>query len=92
LAVFSEIYYANSWNVYVDGKKSDYFRPNYLLRAMSSPSGKHAIKFKLEPKIIQTCNKIAAASSILHILLFLGSIYFGVKNRKSPILPSPKIS
>jgi Bacterial membrane protein YfhO len=92
LAVFSEIYYADGWNVYIDEKKSDYFRANYVLRAMKIPPGKHTIEFKFEPQIIQTTNKIAAASSILLILLVLGSIYFEVKNRKSPILSSPKKS
>ena len=34
LAVFSEMYYADGWNAYIDGKKAVYFRADYALRAM----------------------------------------------------------
>jgi len=74
IAIFSEIYYKNGWNAYIDGVKTDYFRANYVLRALKIPSGKHTIEFKFEPSVYSTGENISLASSlILFILLFLVS-------------------
>ncbi|MFO8129182.1 MAG: YfhO family protein [Bacteroidales bacterium] len=72
LAVFSEIYYEDGWNAYVDGEKVPHFRVNYVLRAMIVPAGEHTIEFRFEPVIYATGEKISLASSVLVILLFLG--------------------
>lgn len=76
LAVFSEIYYDKGWNAYIDGKVSPYFRANYVLRAMIVPAGKHTIEFRFEPKVYFTGEKIAFASSMLLVLLAIGSVGF----------------
>ena len=75
LAVFSEMYYADGWNAYIDGKKAVYFRADYALRAMEIPSGKHTIEFKFEPQVVKTGSTIALVSSILMLLLLIGGIY-----------------
>ena len=71
LAVFSEIYYDKGWNAYIDEKSSDYFRANYVLRAMQVPAGEHTIEFRFEPEVVSTGEKISFAGS-LFILLFAG--------------------
>jgi len=76
LAVFSEIYYAQGWNAYVDGKPAPYFRANYILRSMIVPAGKHNITFKFEPDAYYIGEKVSLASSILLLLAFAGSIGF----------------
>jgi uncharacterized membrane protein YfhO len=35
LAVFSEIYYNRGWDAYIDGKKSDYIKANYLFFSLA---------------------------------------------------------
>lgn len=90
LAVFSEIYYKNGWNAYVDGQLTDHFPVNYVLRAMEVPGGKHTIEFKFEPQVIKTGSAIALASSIGMLLLLIGGIYF--ERKKSHTVDSKFIN
>ena len=80
IAVFSEAYYENGWNAYIDGQKTDHFPVNYVLRALKVPEGKHTIEFKFEPKVIQTGSLITLVSSLGMLLLLIGGIY--VENKK----------
>jgi len=77
LAVFSEIYYPAGWKCYIDGKESQYFRTDWVLRGMVVPAGDHEIKFTFKPVSYYAGNKISLASSVLLILLFAG--YFFTK-------------
>jgi len=81
LAVFSEIYYPKGWVVTVDGKVSDHFRANYVLRAMVVPAGSHEIVFTFKPKMYEVGKKIDLASSLLILLVFIGWIGFEVKKK-----------
>ncbi|MEO7976316.1 YfhO family protein [Flavobacterium sp.] len=83
LAVFSEIYYKNGWNAYVDGNLTDHFPVNYVLRAMEIPGGKHTIEFKFEPKVVKTGSTIALISSIGMLLLLIGGVYFEKKKNNT---------
>ncbi|WP_373516635.1 YfhO family protein [Pricia sp.] len=76
VAVFSEMYYAQGWNAYIDGKPAAHFRVNYTLRALEIPAGQHTIEFKFEPQVIKTGSQIALASSIVFGLILLGGIGF----------------
>ncbi|MGC1633239.1 MAG: YfhO family protein, partial [Gelidibacter sp.] len=78
-AVFSEIYYADGWNAYIDGKLQPHYRVDYVLRGMPIPKGQHTIEFKFEPQVIETGSTIALASSILLMLLLLGGLFFQIK-------------
>jgi hypothetical protein len=82
LVVFSEMYYKNGWNAYVDGKLTPHFRADYVLRAMVIPQGKHKIEFKFEPVVIKTGNNITLISYAFLILIPLGWYY---KERRSNV-------
>lgn len=86
LAVFSEIYYDKGWNAYVDGKLTPHFRANYVLRAMIIPAGTHKIEFKFEPRVYQVGEKVSLASSVVLLLLVLGSV--GLMFRKRTASPT----
>jgi hypothetical protein len=79
IAVFSEIYYPEGWNCFVDGKELPTFRANYILRAAKIPKGKHLIEWKFEPKSFQTGNNLSFAGSSLLILACIGVFWM---NRK----------
>lgn len=81
LAVFSEIYYENGWNAYIDGIKAEHFPVDYVLRALIVPGGEHSIEFKFEPQVIKTGSTITLISAAGMVLLLLGGIYYERKNR-----------
>lgn len=84
LAVFSDIYYENGWNAYIDGEKVPHFRIDYILRGMVLPAGEHTVEFKFHPKSYYTGNKISLASSLLLILAIAGFAFseFRKKSKK----------
>ncbi len=82
VAVFSEMYYKEGWNAYIDGKLTDHFKVNYALRALKIPSGNHKIEFKFEPQVIKTGSMISLISSFL----VLGLIGFGVYIERKKII------
>jgi hypothetical protein len=83
VAVFSEMYYENGWNAYVDGVLKPHFRANYLLRGLEIPKGRHTIDFKFEPQVIETGSSIALASSVGLLLLIFGGLFYEFKKKKN---------
>lgn len=81
-AVFSEIYYGQGWNAYIDGIETPHYRVDYVLRGMPIPKGSHVIEFKFEPEVVKTGSTIALASSVLFGLLVLGGVVFLVSEKK----------
>ncbi|WP_369047578.1 YfhO family protein [Tenacibaculum sp. UWU-22] len=80
-AVFSEIYYKDGWNAYVDGKLTPHLRVDYVLRGMQVPAGNHTIEFKFEPTVIE---KGSLISLIAYAFLVLASVgWFFVKKKNN---------
>ena len=79
-AVFSEIYYENGWNAYIDGELVPHYRINYVLRGMVIPPGEHTIEFKFAPKVIQQGSLISLFSYLLLVGIPVGGLFFG-KNK-----------
>lgn len=46
LAVFSEIYFNDGWEAFIDGKEAHYLRADYVLRAMELPAGIHTVEWR----------------------------------------------
>ncbi len=82
IAVFSEIFYKD-WKATIDGKPTDYFKTNYVLRGMIIPAGKHTIEFCFEPAVFYMGKNISNISSWLLALLLIGFIVYSFKNKKS---------
>jgi hypothetical protein len=79
-AVFSEIYYPDGWEAFIDGEPTDYFRANYLLRALVVPAGQHTIEFKFNPTSYRVGSSVSLVASILLLLAFLGSLANSVRD------------
>ena len=81
-AVFSENYYGQGWQAYIDGVEAAHVRVNYVLRGMEIPAGNHTIEFKFEPQVIKTGSRIALGSTIILVLLFIGSLFYELKKKQ----------
>lgn len=91
VAVFSEIYYPYGWNAYIDGKKTEYTRANYILRGISVPAGKHTIKFIFEPSSYKKGITISYISSYFVALFFLGGLFMTWREqKKKPAATQPQ--
>lgn len=82
VAIFSEIFYKDSWHAYIDGKQVPYFCANYVLRGLYVPKGNHTIEFKCASSTLQIGNTIAWIGSIVLLLCVLGAIAIPYYRRK----------
>lgn len=82
LAVFSEVYYAPDWRAYIDGKPAEYFRANYILRAMVIPAGEHKIEFRNEAPRLHKLDKVTLLFSIIFVVVVAGSLFFYYRKPK----------
>jgi hypothetical protein len=81
LAVFSEMYYGDGWNAYIDGKAAPHFQADYVLRAMHVPAGKHKIEFKFEPQVVKTGGTISLVSFVLLLGLIGAGVWYERKSQ-----------
>ncbi|GAA4352509.1 YfhO family protein [Hymenobacter saemangeumensis] len=79
--VFSEIFYADGWNAFIDGKPVPHVRANYVLRAIPVPAGAHSIEFRFEPKSYAIGNSVSLASSIALLLVMGGAIFYALRRK-----------
>lgn len=80
-AVFSEIYYKDGWNAYLNGELVPHYQVNYVLRGMEVPAGEHTIEFKFEPKVIQTGGTISLISYAFLLIIPIGWFFVQRKNQ-----------
>lgn len=83
-AVLSEVYYPAGWNAYLDGKKVDYVKTNYVLRGLALPAGNHNLEFRFEPKSFTTGRTITIIANILVLLSMIAAVIFYFKRRPEP--------
>lgn len=82
LAVFSEMYYPEGWQAYIDGAPHSHFRVNYALRAMQIPAGNHTVEFRFEPAVIAQGSRWSLAGSIGLLAAFLGALAASLLRRR----------
>lgn len=72
-AVFSEMYYPEGWNAYINGKKVPILRADYLLRGIELPKGNYTLEMRFDVPLYHTANTIEFAGSILLFALIIGA-------------------
>ena len=88
LAVFSEVYYADGWQAYLDGEPVPHARANYILRAMKIPAGAHEVAFIFESSVYKRGESISLIASILLGLFVLGALFLEFKKQRHTIQPA----
>lgn len=68
IAIFSEIYYPDGWQVTIDGQPATLARANYILRALHLPAGKHVIEMKFDPQSLHLTEGIAYGALVLLLI------------------------
>ena len=68
IAVFSEIYYPDGWQVTIDGQKAELGRADYILRTLYVPAGKHTIEMRFDPQSLHVTEGIAYGAFILLLI------------------------
>lgn len=83
LAVFSEVYYPAGWKAFVDGKESEIYRADYILRALKIPAGAREVEFRFEPTSYIVGSTISLISSFVVVLLVVAALVFHFVVRKN---------
>ncbi len=81
VAVFSEIFYDKTWQAFIDDKPVPTIKANYVLRALSIPSGKHNIAFINSLKTYEAETPSQTAGSVVFIIFTLLFFWFDVLPR-----------
>jgi hypothetical protein len=68
IAIFSEIYYPDGWQVTIDGQPATLARANYILRALHLPAGKHVVEMKFDPQSLHLTEGIAYGALVLLLI------------------------
>ncbi|SFQ32066.1 YfhO family protein [Hymenobacter arizonensis] len=87
MVVFSEIYYADGWQAFLDGKPVPHLRADYVLRAMPVPAGSHTIEFRFEPNSYSVGNGVSLASSIALLLVLVGAGVYASRRKQTADAP-----
>jgi hypothetical protein len=86
LAIFSEIYYKDGWNAYIDGKAVPHLRANFILRGLVIPKGEHTIVFEFKPSMYTIGNIISISAFSIIILSLLFSVYITFIKKENEVL------
>ena len=85
VAVFSEVYYPDGWQVTIDGEPVELARADYVLRTLYVPAGHHTIQMTFDPQSIHVTEAIAYAAMCLLLLGAIAVIFFYYKKNRQPI-------
>lgn len=84
-AVFSEVYFPDGWEVYVDGTKADYVAADYILRGMLLPAGEHTVEWRFEAPqwgMTSTIMGVASWLILLSVVVAVAMLFRREKSKK----------
>lgn len=85
LAVFSEVYYPDGWQVSIDGKAVDLLRADYILRALPIPAGNHQVVMRFDPTSLHRTElfaKLSVGATLALLFIAVPVCYFVKRGKK----------
>ena len=82
VAVFSEIYYPDGWQVTIDGQPVTLGRADYILRALHIPAGKHTVEMRFDPQSLHVTEGIAYTALGLIVLGALIAVWKRIRRKQ----------
>ena len=82
VAVFSEVYYPDGWQVTIDGQPVELARADYVLRTLYVPAGSHTIQMTFDPQSIHVTEAVAYGALILLLIATIAVISVYIRKNK----------
>ena len=82
VAVFSEIYYPDGWQVSIDGQPAPLGRADYILRALHIPAGKHTVEMRFDPQSLHVTEGIAYTALALMVIGVIAIVWRMQRQKK----------
>lgn len=83
----SEIYYPKGWKAYIDGKKTEIYASNYILRGVVIPQGEHILTMQYDSETYNISIILSLLGLILTVLLLIiGAIFYYRENYQGKIV------
>lgn len=80
LLVVSEVFYPG-WEVYVDGRKSEILRTNFLFRGVVLPGGQRRVEFRFRPSSVYYGLAVSGAALVLILVYAAALVFFRRRER-----------
>ncbi|MBR3520420.1 MAG: YfhO family protein [Paludibacteraceae bacterium] len=82
VALFSEVYYQPGWTAKIDGKETDHFCANWILRGLKIPQGSHTIEFEFYPKVYWSLRWVECIISFIIVFGLAFACYQQARRKK----------
>ncbi len=83
--VISETYYPAGWKAYIDGKESEIYPVNHILRGLVIPAGSEKVEMVFAPESYYLSTKLSLAGISLSLIILLAGIYLDVIKKRKEI-------
>jgi hypothetical protein len=77
LLVVSGIYYPKGWTAWIDGKETEIYKTDHILRSLIVPSGQHDIEMGFSPEtfsIVWVATRLSRALFWLFVYIFIAAL------------------
>ncbi len=86
--VLSEIYYPAGWTAFIDGKATEIYPVNHVLRGVKIPAGKHKLEMKFASPTYNKSITLSLLGLLTTVAAVLGGYFISRSKGKKPESPS----